>query len=130
MFDHRDGDHRQGAPGRGSVAIEAVDNATVAGMRQPSDDNLSAAIGCVTSHGSQPVFEAAVVSLDPVIPILLDVVPGGRNKLVEHPGYVGAASVTTSVGITFNASSARLKNRRAASPSRRVDTSTSMPCPC
>jgi hypothetical protein len=37
--------------------------------------------------------------------------------------------VTTSPGVTFNVDSARRKNRRAASASRRVETSTSMTCP-
>ena len=44
-------------------------------------------------------------------------------------GYTGAASVTTSVGRTFNVASARRKNRRAAAASRRAETSTSMTWP-
>jgi hypothetical protein len=40
-----------------------------------------------------------------------------------------AASVTISLGVTFNVDSARWKNRRAAPASRRADTSTSMTCP-
>jgi hypothetical protein len=38
--------------------------------------------------------------------------------------------VTTSLGVTFNADSARRKNRQAASASRRVETGTSMTCSC
>jgi hypothetical protein len=37
--------------------------------------------------------------------------------------------VTTSEGTTFNADSARWKNRRAASASRWAETSTSITCP-
>jgi hypothetical protein len=37
---------------------------------------------------------------------------------------------TTSTGITFNLVRARWKNRRAVAASRRVETSTSMTCPC
>ena len=38
--------------------------------------------------------------------------------------------MTTSLGVTFNAASARRKNRRAAAASRRAETSTSMTWPC
>jgi hypothetical protein len=41
-------------------------------------------------------------------------------------GYVGARSVTTSTGVTFVVPVARSKNRRAALPSRRGQTTTSM----
>jgi hypothetical protein len=38
--------------------------------------------------------------------------------------------VITSLGVTFNVDSARRKNLRAVSASRRAETSTSMICPC
>jgi hypothetical protein len=40
-----------------------------------------------------------------------------------------SSSVTTSLDVTFNTDSALPKNRRAASASRRAETSTSMTCP-
>jgi len=40
------------------------------------------------------------------------------------------ATLTTTVGLTFNVAMARWNNRRAASASRRAQTSTSMTCPC
>ena len=76
------------------------------------------------------MFEPAVIGLYPVIGIPFHVVPRRRDQLVEHPRIDGAASVTTSDGVTFSVVNAQRKNRRAASPSRRFDTSTSMICPC
>ena len=52
------------------------------------------------------------------------------HQLIEHAGVDGAASVTTSLGITLSIRSARVKNRRAARGVRRAESSTSMTCPC
>ena len=76
------------------------------------------------------MFESTVISLDRIIAVLLDVMPGGRDELVEHaPGETAAASVTTTLGTTFSIRSARRKKLRGASTSRRAETSTSMTCP-
>ena len=50
----------------------------------------------------------AVAGLDPVVGVLLDVMPYRRHQVVEDPGITRAASVTTSDGTTFNVASARV----------------------
>jgi hypothetical protein len=74
------------------------------------------------SHGSPPVFEAAVVGFDPVVRVLLDVMPRRWQQFVEHPRVDRRLVGVTSTGVTFNVASARPKNRRAASLSRRSET--------
>jgi hypothetical protein len=41
-------------------------------------------VGPKSAHRSEPVFELAVVGLDRVVGILLDVVPRRRDEVVEH----------------------------------------------
>jgi hypothetical protein len=67
------------------------------------------------------VLELAVVSLDRVVGVPLDMVPGRRDEAVEYRRVDRAASVTTSTGVTFSIRSVRWKNRRAAAASRRAD---------
>src|SRR4051812_31670862 len=74
------------------------------------DDHLRCLVRPQSAHGSQPVFELAVVSLDRIVGVLLDVMPSRRINSSSTPGYTAAASVTTSLGVTFNADSARRKN--------------------
>jgi hypothetical protein len=52
---------------------------------ESGDDDRGGAVGTQSSHGSQPVFEPAVVGLDPVVGVLLDVMPRRRHHLVEDP---------------------------------------------
>ena len=74
-------------------------------------------------------FQLGVVGLDPVVGVLLGVVPGSGPQLVQHTGYVGARSVLTSDGTTPVVVLARWNNTRAKSLLRRVDAYTSMTCP-
>ncbi len=94
------------------------------------DDHLRCSIRLQPTHRSQPAFELAVIGLDRIVGVLLNVVPRGRQQLVEHTRVDGAAAVTTSLGGIFRVCSARVKNRRAAAASRWVDTSTSITWPC
>jgi hypothetical protein len=41
---------------------------------------------CNPVHRSQPVFQPAVISLDRIVGVLLDMVPRRRDELVEHAG--------------------------------------------
>jgi hypothetical protein len=49
----------------------------------------------------QPRFEAAVVSLDAVVGVLVGSMPGRGQDFASTPGYTGAWSVTTSTGVTL-----------------------------
>jgi hypothetical protein len=51
--------------------------------RQPGDDDCSGAIRAQAAHRSQPLFEATVVGFDPVVRVLLDVVPRRQHQLVK-----------------------------------------------
>jgi hypothetical protein len=76
------------------------------------------------------VFELAVVGFDPVVLVAFDVVPGCRHRFVEY-AWVARCFVGDHRGrVTFKVASTRWKSRVAASPSRRVDTSTPMTWRC
>jgi hypothetical protein len=45
----------------------------------PGDDRLGASIGLEPAHRSEPVLEVAVVGLDRVVRVLLDVMPRRRH---------------------------------------------------
>jgi hypothetical protein len=50
------------------------------------NDRLGGSIGAKSARGSQPVLEPAVVGLDRVVRVRLDVVPCLRDELVKHRG--------------------------------------------
>jgi hypothetical protein len=75
------------------------------------------------------MFKPAAVGFDPVVGVLLDVMPAARSSSSRTRGYTGAASVITSDGLTFNVASARPKNRRPAWTCLRFDARMSMTCP-
>jgi hypothetical protein len=58
----------------------------------PGDHDAGAAVLLEPAHRSQPRFEAAVVSLDAVVGVLLGAMPGHRQQLVQHR-RVGRRSV-------------------------------------
>jgi hypothetical protein len=55
------------------------------------------------------VFELAVVGLDRIVHVSLDVVPRLRDQLVEHPG-VDRRGVGDDLARRFNVDSVRRKN--------------------
>ena len=69
-------------------------------------------------HRPQPRLQAPMVALDAVVGIPVGAMPRRWEQLIEHLGYVGARSVTTSTGATLVVAIARSKHRRAALASR------------
>ena len=94
------------------------------------DHDLGCPISLEAAHRSHPALELTVIGFYGVVGVLLDVVPRRGDQFVEHAGIDGAASVTTSSGVTLSVRSARVKNRRAAAASRWTVSSTSMTWPC
>ena len=92
----------------------------------PGDDNLGCPISLESSHRSQPPLQLAVIGFDRIVLVLLDVVPGRGQQLVEHGGVNRRGVGDDLAGITLSVRSARVKNRRAAAASRRAKSSTSM----
>src|SRR4051794_20443986 len=74
-----------------------VSAAKVQHERVPGNDHLSGAVGPQPAHRSQPVLESAVIGLDRVVGIPLDMIQADGMSLSSRAGYTGAASVTTSL---------------------------------
>jgi hypothetical protein len=92
-------------------------------------DHDPGAVPLEPAHRSQPRLEAAVVSLDTVVGILLGAMPGHRQQFVQHRRVAAARSVTTRPGSSLLCRWSGWKNRRAAVASPREDTTTSMTWP-
>jgi hypothetical protein len=97
--------------------------------RVAGDDDGGCSVGAQPAHRPQPALELGMIGYDPVVLEAFDMMPRGRDQLVEDRRVTAAASVTTSVGTTLRVANACWKNRRAAWPSRLAETSTSMTCP-
>ena len=50
----------------------------------PGDDHLCGLVRSQPAHRSEPVFELAVIGLDRIVRVPLDVMPRRRDQLVEH----------------------------------------------
>ena len=50
----------------------------------PGDDHLRGPVGLQPAHRSESVFELAVIGLDRIVRVSLDVMPRRRDQLVEH----------------------------------------------
>jgi hypothetical protein len=70
-----------------------------------------------------------VIGLDRIVGVPLDVMPSRGDQFIEHAG-VDRGGVGDHLAGGHNVDSARRKNLRAVSASRRVETPTSMTCPC
>ena len=81
------GERRGNAQLRWDVHAEFVMSAAqILNEGVPGDDHLGCSIGEQPAHRSEPVFELAVVGLDEVVGVLLDVVPGRGEEFVEYGG--------------------------------------------
>ena len=92
-------------------------------------DHAGAVIVFEGSHQVQTRFELPIVRFDSIVRVLLSVVERSRDQLIHygerHPGPIGDHLDR----FTMSAC-AIVKNRRAASISRRVETEMSMIWPC
>jgi hypothetical protein len=82
-FGERGGDAQRRRSGVSEFVVAAAEilDECVAG-----DDHLCGAIGPQAPHRAEPMFEPSMVGLDRIVRVPLDVVPGRRDKLVEHDG--------------------------------------------
>jgi hypothetical protein len=81
-----------------------------------------------SAHRSEPGFQRSVICLGRVVRVLLEGMHGRGEQLVEDP-RVDVRAVVTAAGIV-PACIARIKKRRAAARSRRMDSRTSTTWPC
>jgi hypothetical protein len=70
-----------------------VTAADVLDKGMPGDDSPGADVGLEAAHRSQSSFQLGMVGFDPVVGVVLDVMPRLGKDLVEHPeiarGLVG-----------------------------------------
>nr|WP_207232733.1 hypothetical protein [Micromonospora kangleipakensis] len=72
------------------------------------------------------MLELAVIGLDRIVRVPLDVVPGRGDQVVEHRWVDRGGVGDDFAGRHLQHPQCRWKNRRAAAASRRAETSTSM----
>jgi hypothetical protein len=73
--------------GRRSVECDVVVAASqILHEGVPGDDHLGCPIGLEFTHRPQSAHELTVIGFDPIVRVLLDVVPGRGQQLVEHGG--------------------------------------------
>jgi hypothetical protein len=60
-----------------------VSTAEVLKEGMPGNDHPGRAVGAQPTHRSQPVFEVAVIGLDRIVGVTLDVMPRRGNEFIE-----------------------------------------------
>ena len=104
QFAERRGDPQRWAGVDSKVVVAA---AQILDEGVPGDHHLCGAIRLESPHRSQPALELTVIGFYRIVGVLLDVVPRGRDQLVEHAWVDGGGVGDHSVGVTFNVLSAR-----------------------
>jgi hypothetical protein len=74
----------QGGAGVGSEVVVAAAQILHEGV--PGDHHVRGAIGLKSAHRSQSALELAVIRLDRIVGVPLDVMPRRGQQLVEHAG--------------------------------------------
>ncbi len=78
-------DCRDSGGGRGVESEFVVAAAQVLHEGVPGDDHLRCSI-LQSAHRSEPALELAVIGLDRVVRVLIDMMPCGRSQFVQHSG--------------------------------------------